>query len=373
MDTVTESDMAIGMAREGGLGIIHRFFSINDQVKEIKKVKKSGAFITNDPITVGPNSTYKDVKALIEEFGVRTFLVVEDYDPEETEPHKNFKNKKLTGIITNRDINTFAFDDEKVQTIMTPIEKINYYQLPQNYESENFQLETILKECKVLALKNKVEKIPLVDDKFRLHGIISLKDIIKYESHERANKDVHGRLYVGGAVGANKDYVERADALIKAGCDVLVVDVANGHNKLTMKAIEELKEAYPFTDIVGGSIATGEGAEQLIRAGADGVRCGIGNGSICITRIVAGSGVPQLSALIDTTPICKEYEIPLISDGGNKHSGNMCKALAIGADCLMVGRLVAGCDESPGKQMLKDGKFVKMFRGMAGCNYDDIQ
>lgn len=305
MDTVTEADMAIGMAREGGLGIIHRFFSINEQVKEIKKVKKSGAFITNDPITVGPNSTYKDVKNLIDEFGVRTFLVVEDYDPEESEPYKNFKNKKLTGIITNRDINTFVFDDEKVQTVMTPIEKIISYQVPNNYESDNFQLETFLKDCKSLALKNKIEKIPLVDDKFRVSGIISLKDIIKYESHGRANKDAHGRLYVGGAVGANKDYLERAEALIKAGCDVLVVDVANGHNKLTMKAIEELKEAYPLTDIVGGSIATGEGAEQLIRAGADGVRCGIGNGSICITRIVAGSGVPQLSALIDTAPICK--------------------------------------------------------------------
>lgn len=197
------------------------------------------------------------------------------------------------------------FDDEKVSSVMTPIERINYYKLPNNYESDNFQLETILKECKALALKNKVEKIPLIDEKFRLHGIISLKDIMKYESLARANKDPHGRLFVGGAVGANKDYLERAEALIKAGCDVLVVDVANGHNKLTMNAIEELKEAYPLTDIVGGSIATGEGAEQLIRAGADGVRCGIGNGSICITRIVAGSGVPQLSALIDTAPICK--------------------------------------------------------------------
>lgn len=257
MDTVTEADMAIGMAREGGLGIIHRFFSINEQIKEIKKVKKSGAFITNDPITVGPQSTYKEVKNLIDEFGVRTFLVVEDYDPDESEPHKNFKNKKLTGIITSRDINTFEFDDQKVNTVMTPIERINYYKLPNNYESDNFQLETILKECKVLALKNKVEKIPLIDDKFRLHGIISLKDIIKYESLGRANKDSHGRLFVGGAVGANKDYLERAEALIKAGCDVLVVDVANGHNKLTMKAIEELKDLYPLTDIVGGSIATG--------------------------------------------------------------------------------------------------------------------
>ena len=163
----------------------------------------------------------------------------------------------MTGIITSRDINTFEFDDEKVHTVMTPIENINYYKLPNNYESDNFQLETIMKECKILALKNKVEKIPLIDDKFRLHGIISLKDIIKYESLGRANKDSHGRLFVGGAVGANKDYLERAEALIKAGCDVLVVDVANGHNKLTMKAIEELKDLYPLTDIVGGSIATG--------------------------------------------------------------------------------------------------------------------
>lgn len=167
---------------------------------------------------------------------------------------------------------------------------------------------------------------------------------MRYEALTRANKDANGRLYVGAAVGGNKDYIERTEALIKAGCDVLVVDVANGHNKLTMNAVEHLKDKFPTIDLVAGSVATGEGAEQLIRAGADGVRCGIGNGSICITRIVAGSGVPQLSALIDTVPICKEYEVPLISDGGNKHSGNMCKALAIGADSIMVGRLVAGCD-----------------------------
>lgn len=184
----------------------------------------------------------------------------------------------------------------------------------------------------------------------------------------QANKDSSGRLFVGAAVGANKDYIERSQALIKSGCDVLVVDVANGHSKLAMNATEELKERFPTIDIVAGSVATGEGAQNLIRSGADGIRCGIGNGSICITRVVAGSGIPQLSALMDTAPVCSYYDIPLCSDGGNKNSGNMCKALAVGADSIMVGRLIAGCEQSPGISFNKDGKFVKIYRGMAGRN-----
>lgn len=177
-----------------------------------------------------------------------------------------------------------------------------------------------------------------------IHGLICLKDIFAYEQLKLANKDLNGKLYVGAAVGANKDYIERAEKLIGAGCDVLVVDVANGHSQLALDATETLKDKFPSIDIVAGSVATGEGAERLIRSGADGIRCGIGNGSICITRIVAGSGVPQLTALLDTAPVCKVYEVPLCSDGGNRYSGNMCKALASGADCVMVGRLVAGCD-----------------------------
>lgn len=193
----------------------------------------------------------------MDEFSVRTFLVVEDFDPEEEEPNKNFKNKKLTGIITNRDINTFKYDDEQVKQVMTAIDRIVSYQLPQNYQEGNFQLDNLVSSCKALALKNKIEKIPLVDSKFRLHGLISLKDIMRYEALTRANKDANGRLYVGGAVGGNKDYIERAEALIKAGCDVLVVDVANGHNKLTMNAVEQLKEKFPTVDLVAGSVATG--------------------------------------------------------------------------------------------------------------------
>jgi IMP dehydrogenase len=199
-----------------------------------------------------------------------------------------------------------------------------------------------------------------------IHGLICLKDIFSYEQLKLANKDPNGKLYVGAAVGANKDYIERAERLVEAGCNVLVVDVANGHSQLAIDATETLKDKFSQVDIVAGSIATGEGAERLIRSGADGIRCGIGNGSICITRIVAGSGVPQLTALLDTSPVCQIYEIPLCSDGGNRYSGNMCKALASGANCVMLGRLVAGCDESPGKSFLKEGKFVKMFRGMAG-------
>jgi len=217
-----------------------------------------------------------------------------------------------------------------------------------------------------LMHSNKIEKIPIVNEKNEIQGICTLKDLIHYEKENQRNINKSGLLMVAGSVGAKDDYIERARALVEAGVDAIVVDIANGHSKLCIETVETLKDTFKTIDIVAGSIASGEGAEKLIRAGADGIRCGIGNGSICITRIVSGAGVPQLTALWDVAPVCQEYNIPLISDGGNKNSGNMCKALAAGADCIMLGRLVAGCEESPSKVIYKDGKLSKVYRGMAG-------
>jgi len=219
--------------------------------------------------------------------------------------------------------------------------------------------------CKQIMIAKGVEKLPVVDEKNGILGLVTLRDINRIEDCPSANVDVNGKLYVGGAVGANKDYLERAKKIIDAGCDVLVVDIANGHAEICIEAVQRLKEQFQI-DVVAGSIATGEGAERLIKVGADGIRCGIGSGSICTTRIVAGAGVPQLSAVFDCAPVCIKYGIPLISDGGNRNSGNMCKAIGAGASCIMLGRLIAGSDEGPGQVLSKDGKRVKIYRGMAG-------
>lgn len=340
----------------------------------VKTVKRSGAFINSKPMTISPEQTYKNVKDKIAITKISSFLVCDGEDLDLSPTTKEVQKKKiLKGILTNRDIMKFQFDDQKVKDVMTPIDKIVALQLPEDFAKQNYDIKSIIQQSKQLALKNRIEKIPLIGSSNEVHGLICLKDIINYERLTLCNKGPDGKLYVGAAVGANKDYLERAERLVEEGCDVLVVDVANGHSQLAIDATESLKDHFgKKVDIVAGSIATGEGAERLIRSGADGIRCGIGNGSICITRIVAGSGVPQLSALLDTAPICQMYGTPLCSDGGNRYSGNMCKALAVGASSVMLGRLVAGCDESPGKAFLKDGKFVKMFRGMAGRNLPTV-
>lgn len=370
MDTVTESEMAISMAKHGGLGILHRFNSIEEQARMVRKVKRSGAFINTNPITVEPDSTYKTVRDKMMLNNVKSFLVCKAYNPDASPTLKVSRKKMvLEGILTNRDIMKFQHEDQLVKEFMTPLEQLKLIQLPDDFDRQSYDIQQLIKSSKDLAIGSKIEKIPLVNSRCEIQGLICLKDIFQYEKLKQANKAANGKLYVGAAIGANKDYIERAEKLIEEGCDVLVVDVANGHSELAGKATEILRDQFSKkADIVAGSIATGEGAEMLIRRGADGIRCGIGNGSICITRVVAGSGVPQLSALLDTVPVCEEYQIPLCSDGGNKYSGNMCKALAVGANSVMVGRLVAGCEESPGKPFMKDGKFVKMFRGMAGRN-----
>ena len=363
MDTVTEADMAIEMARNGGIGIIHRFQTIEDQTKMVEKVKRSETHIIKDPICVYKNSTISQVEELIRIHSISTFLVAQERverNPNESPSRRfgYFKKNFLAGIITSRDLKFRTSNDQLVSELMTPLEKLIIF------NSETEKPDALF--LKNTMLKNRIEKIPLIGKDNEIVGLATLKDVVRLFNNNIANLDEDGSLIVGAAVGAKDDYIERSQSLIESGCNVLVVDVANGHSQLCIDAVKKLKELFPDIDVVAGSVATGEGALRLIEAGADGIRCGIGNGSICITRIVSGAGVPQLSALLDTAPVCKKYNIPLISDGGNRNSGNMCKALAAGADCIMLGRLVAGCEESPSKVIYRDGKLCKVYRGMAG-------
>ena len=354
MDTVTETDMAIEMARCGGLGIVHRYNTIEEQAQMISQVKRAESFVITTPYTISQSTTVKAVQALCKAYRVHTFIVTDDTHKPNELADPALKHK-LVGILTGRDLRIALNGDQLISEIMTPREKLTITHDP----------EISLKEAKKLMIDQRVEKLPIVNEKNEILGLITLRDIILREQRPLANLDSFGRLRVGGSVGAKDDYLERAKKLIDVGCDVLVVDIANGHAQLCIDAVERLKEQFTI-DVVAGSIASGQGAENLIKAGADGIRCGIGSGAICTTRLVAGSGVPQLSAIFDAAPICAEYGVPLISDGGNGNSGNMCKAMAAGADCVMVGRLIAGCDESPGQVLLKDGKRVKIYRGMAG-------
>ncbi|EGR26943.1 inosine-5 -monophosphate dehydrogenase, putative [Ichthyophthirius multifiliis] len=371
MDTVTEFKMAKEMARNGGLGIIHRFMSIEEQAQQVEKVKRAQAHILFSPIIVSKETNFKELKILQEQYSFMTFLVSDiDADvfsivdkmksPSKKNKSQEIKNQ-LAGIITKRDIRNMKSDTDKVKDYMTKRDKVIAVEMSQDDEMHWPNAN----HFKQLMFSNRVEKIPIINNKNEILGLVTLKDINRLDTSPVANRDQEGKLYVGAAVGAKDDHMERAKALIDAGVDVLVVDVANGHSQLCIDVVKQLKEAYNV-DIVAGSIATGEGAEHLIKAGADGIRCGIGNGSICITRIVSGCGVPQFSALCDVAPVCQKYDIPLISDGGNKYAGNMCKALAVGADCVMLGRLVGGCEESPSQMIYKEGKLQKVFRGMAG-------
>jgi IMP dehydrogenase len=354
MDTVTEAAMAIEMARCGGLGILHRFQSIEDQVAQTLRVKRDMTYVIRDPLTIHTNVSIEKLRELAEKYGINTFMVTDETFC--TGPVADFGFKhKLLGIVTRRDIRKSKSENQKVKDIMTPRDRLVVL--------DDHDLN--LYAAKDLMIGKTVEKLPVVNEKNEIMGLITLKDINRVEECPLANVDANGKLYVGGAIGANKDYLERAKKIIDAGCDVLVVDIANGHSQVCIEAVERLKEQFKI-DVSAGSIATGEGAERLIKAGADGIRCGIGSGSICTTRLVAGSGVPQLAAVFDSAPICIKYGIPLCSDGGNRNSGNMCKALGAGASSIMMGRLIAGCDESPGNVLSKDGKRVKIYRGMAG-------
>ena len=338
MDTVTESQMAIAVAREGGIGIIHRFMTIEDHVDQILRVKRSESVVIEQPYTVKPDMTLADMQRLMADYGV-SGLLVED-------------GGKLAGIITRRDIMFEKNSKRRVADLMTK-------------DVITAKAGTTIEQAKEILHKHRIEKLPLIDGKGRIAGLITGKDILKMDEYPHAAKDKKGRLVVGGAVGVKGDYLERTEALLEAGADTIVVDIAHGHSDNALNTVRMIKKAFPSCDLIAGNVATGEGARDLIKAGVDAVKVGVGSGSICITRVVTGSGVPQLTAVIDAVKAAKEYDIPVISDGGIRTSGDLTKALAAGASSVMVGSMFGGTDESPGKTLVKNGKKFKMYRGMA--------
>ena len=338
MDTVTESGMAIALAREGGVGIIHRFLTIEDQVDEILKVKRSESVIIEQPYTIKPDVTVLDARKAMAEFGVSGLLVEEQ--------------GRLVGIITRRDITFEKNDKRKVSELMTK-------------EVITAKLGTTIEQAKEILHKHRIEKLPVIDDKKRIVGLITSKDIQKMDEYPYASKDKKGRLLVGAAVGVKGDYLERTEALLEAGADILVVDIAHGHSDNAINTVHMIKKAFPNCELIAGNVATGAGASDLIKAGVDAVKVGVGSGSICITRVVTGSGVPQLTAVLDSVKVSNDHGIPVISDGGVRNSGDITKALAAGASSVMVGSLFGGTDESPGRTLVKNGKKFKMYRGMA--------
>ncbi|WP_035587834.1 IMP dehydrogenase [Hippea jasoniae] len=338
MDTVTEYRMAIAMARQGGLGIIHKNMPIEEQVKQIIRVKKSESGMIIDPITIRPDATIENALALMKNYHISGIPVTDE-------------TGKLLGIITNRDVQFEKDYSKPVKDVMT---KENLITAKEGITLQ--QAEEYLKQFKV-------EKLPIVDENFRIKGLITIKDIRKKKEYPYASKDIHGRLLVGAAVGV-KDGIKRAKDLIAAGADVIVVDSAHGHSVYVLNLIEKIKSLYPETVVVGGNVATKEGTRDLIKAGADIVKVGIGPGSICTTRIVAGVGVPQITAVSECADEAALYDKKIIADGGIKFSGDIVKALAAGASAVMVGNLLAGTEESPGESIIYQGRKYKIYRGM---------
>ena len=338
MDTVTESGMAIALAREGGIGIIHRFMTIEDQVDEILKVKRSESVMIEQPYTIKPDLTVAEAKKVMAEFSVSGLLVEE--------------GGKLLGIITRRDITFEKNNKLKVSELMTK-------------DVITAKAGINIDQAKEILHNKRIEKLPVVDDKKHIVGLITSKDILKMEQYPYASKDRKGRLLVGAAVGVKGDYLERTEALLEAGADIIVVDIAHGHSENAINTVHMIKKAFPDCELIAGNVATGEGSRDLIKAGVDAIKVGVGSGSICITRVVTGSGVPQLTAVIDSVKVARDYGIPIISDGGIRNSGDITKALAAGASSVMIGSLFGGTDESPGKTLVKNGKKYKMYRGMA--------
>ncbi|KAG2472249.1 MAG: Inosine-5'-monophosphate dehydrogenase [Nitrosopumilales archaeon] len=339
MDTVTESGMAVAMAREGGIGIIHRFLSIEDEVKEVQKVKRSGSVMIENPYTITPDQTVSDAINYAQEQGVSGLLVTDS-------------ELKLVGILTDRDL-IFETDLSKlVKDVMTK-------------DVITAKLGISLEDAKELLHKHRIEKLPLIDDSKHVKGLITSKDITNIENFPAASKDKKGRPLVGAAVGVKGDFMERAESLLEADADVLVVDIAHGHSENAISTVRHIKKAFPDSELVAGNVATAKGAEDLIKAGVDAVKVGVGSGSICITRVITGSGVPQLTAVINCAKVGKDNDIPIISDGGTRNSGDATKALAAGASSVMIGSMLGGTDESPGSLLTKNGKRFKVYRGMA--------
>ena len=346
MDVVTESEMAITMAREGGIGMIHRFMTIAEQARQIERVKKAESFIVDKPITMTESHTVGDVKRVVEETGTGGILIVD-------------RNEKLIGIVSTRDL-LFENDENKpVTAIMTR----NVHSAPP---------DTTLKEAERLLHEYRVEKLPLVDAHGKVAGLVTLKDIMKITQFPKATKDAKGRLAVGAAVGVRDKEMRRVEAALHAGADCIVVDIAHGDSHLEIEMITNIRRHFPEAQIVGGNVATAGGTKRLIEAGADCVKVGVGPGSICVTRQVAGSGVPQLTAVMACAEAAREYGVPIIADGGIRHPGDVAKALAAGAQSVMIGSLLAGTDESPGMVMTRRGHKYKASRGMAslGANIE---
>ena len=339
MDTVTEANTAISMAREGGIGIIHKNMSIERQAREVDKVKKSESGMIIDPVTMHPEQKISEVLEVMEQYRISGVPIVED-------------GRKLVGIITNRDLRFETNLDQKVAEVMTKENLVT--------ASEGITLE----ESKVLLHKNRIEKLLVVDDKGDLLGLITIKDIMKIKKYPNACKDNLGRLRVGAAVGVGPDRDARVEALVKAGVDIIAVDSAHGHAQAVVDSVPAIKQQFPETEIIAGNVATAEGAKTLAEAGADAIKVGVGPGSICTTRVVAGVGVPQITAVMECARVAKEYQVPIIADGGVKYSGDVVKALAAGAHSVMIGSIFAGTDESPGEMILYQGRSYKVYRGM---------
>lgn len=340
MDSVTESEMAIAMARLGGIGIIHRFMTATEQAEEVEKVKRADNLLIEKPYMIAPNKNLADVKNMMNNKGIHGLLVEE--------------NGKLQGIITERDVIFRKNDHALVSELMTPYPKV--------YTGwEGISVD----EAKDIFKISKVEKLPIINDNKELKGLITQKDIIKVEKYPMAARDKKGRLIVGAAIGVKSDFLDRTKALVDAGVDVIVIDVAHGHSIRVIEVLQKVKKHFPEIDVIAGNVASAEATKELIENGADGIKVGVGPGSICTTRIVSGSGVPQCSAVMDCAEVAKDFDVPIIADGGIKVSGDISKAIAAGASTVMLGSLLAGTDESPGLMTIRNGEKFKVSRGMA--------
>ncbi len=339
MDTVTESAMAIAMAREGGLGFIHKNMSIENQAAEVDKVKRHENGMILNPVTVSKEDTLIDVEKICQRYHISGLPVVDS-------------DRHLVGMITRRDIKYLTIDSTKVEAVMTKDNLITA------------QVGTSLEEAKMILWKNRIEKLPIVDNQYRLVGLITSKDIDNIGNHPNACKDQQGRLRCGAAVGVGEDTIRRVEALINAGVDVITVDSAHGHSRNVIDAVRKIRDKFSDIDLVAGNIVTARAAEELAKAGVNTVKVGIGPGSICTTRVVAGVGVPQITAIQEVAEYCKTNDIKLIADGGIKFSGDIAKAIAAGADVVMLGSLLAGCTESPGEEVIFQGRKFKVYVGM---------
>jgi IMP dehydrogenase len=338
MDTVTETRMAIAVAREGGIGIIHKNMSIEEQARMVDRVKRSEHGVITDPFYLAPDNKIQDALDIMEHYRISGVPITE--------------GRKLVGIITNRDIRFETDFEQPIKNVMTSEKLVTA------------PVGTSMDQAMEILRKYKIEKLPLVDDDFNLMGLITIKDIEKTYKYPHAAKDSRGRLLAGAAVGIARNTFDRVGALVKAGVDVIVVDTAHGHSVAVIDTVAAIKKRYPNVDLIAGNVATAEATEELIKAGADAVKVGIGPGSICTTRVIAGIGVPQITAVSDCSAVASQYGVPIIADGGIKYSGDIAKAIAAGADVAMLGNLFAGTEESPGEVVILQGRSYKVYRGM---------